>query len=97
MSKKNPHAVALGKMGGSKGGKRRAAKLSPEERSASAKKDARLTFRVNSSLKSDVETIATREGQSVARICEAFLLAGSDTYKRCEVPAADAGTFKQAL
>jgi hypothetical protein len=61
------------------------------------KKDARLTFRVNSSLKSDVETIATREGQSVARICEAFLLAGSDTYKRCEVPAADAGTFKQAL
>jgi hypothetical protein len=40
MSKKNPHAVALGKMGGSKGGKRRAANLSPEERSASAKKAA---------------------------------------------------------
>jgi len=40
MSKKNPHAVALGKMGGSKGGKRRAAVLSPEERSASAKKAA---------------------------------------------------------
>jgi hypothetical protein len=40
MPKKNPHAVALGKMGGSKGGKRRAAKLSPEERSASAKKAA---------------------------------------------------------
>ena len=46
------------------------------------KKDTRLTFRVNSSLKKDVEAIATREGQSVARICEAFLLAGSDTYKR---------------
>jgi hypothetical protein len=40
MTKKNPHAVALGKMGGSKGGKRRAAKLTPEERSASAKKAA---------------------------------------------------------
>jgi hypothetical protein len=31
-SKKNPHAVALGKLGGSKGGKIRAAKLSSEER-----------------------------------------------------------------
>jgi len=40
MLKKNPHAVALGKMGGSKGGKRRAAKMTPEERSASAKKAA---------------------------------------------------------
>jgi hypothetical protein len=40
MPKKNPHAVALGKMGGSKGGKKRAAKLTPEERSASAKKAA---------------------------------------------------------
>ena len=40
MTKKNPHAVALGRMGGSKGGKRRAAKLTPEERSASAKKAA---------------------------------------------------------
>jgi hypothetical protein len=40
MSMKNPHAVALGKMGGSKGGKRRAAKMSPEDRSASAKKAA---------------------------------------------------------
>jgi len=40
MAKKNPHAVALGKMGGAKGGKRRAARLTPEERSASAKKAA---------------------------------------------------------
>jgi len=46
------------------------------------KKDTRLTLRVNSSLKRDVEAIAAREGQSVARICEAFLLAGSDTYKK---------------
>jgi hypothetical protein len=46
------------------------------------KKDTRLTFRVRSSLKRDIEAIAMREGHSVARICEAFLLAGSDTYKR---------------
>jgi len=36
--KKNPHAVALGKMGGVKGGKLRAAKLSPERRSEIARK-----------------------------------------------------------
>jgi hypothetical protein len=36
--KKNPHAVALGKRGGSKGGKIRAAKLTPERRSEIARK-----------------------------------------------------------
>jgi hypothetical protein len=36
--KKNPHAVALGKMGGAKGGKVRAAKLSPERRREIARK-----------------------------------------------------------
>jgi len=35
--KKNPAAVALGKLGGSKGGKARAANLSAEERKAIAK------------------------------------------------------------
>jgi hypothetical protein len=30
--KKNPNAVALGKLGGSKGGKIRAARLTPDER-----------------------------------------------------------------
>jgi hypothetical protein len=39
MSKpKNPHAVALGKLGGSKGGKIRAAKLTPKQRSDIARK-----------------------------------------------------------
>jgi len=38
--KKNPAAVALGRLGGLKGGKARAEKLSPEERRASAKKAA---------------------------------------------------------
>ncbi|MFZ0419955.1 MAG: hypothetical protein WAM04_17780 [Candidatus Sulfotelmatobacter sp.] len=36
--KKNPNAVALGKLGGSKGGKIRAAKLTPEQRSEIARK-----------------------------------------------------------
>lgn len=38
---KNPHAVALGRMGGKKGGKARAEKLSPAKRKAIAKKAAR--------------------------------------------------------
>jgi predicted HicB family RNase H-like nuclease len=46
------------------------------------KKDTRLTFRVASNLKRDVEEIAAREGQSVARICEAFLAAGRESYKK---------------
>jgi hypothetical protein len=37
---KNPHAMALGKMGGAKGGKTRAARLTPEERTSSARKAA---------------------------------------------------------
>ena len=36
--KKNPNAVALGKLGGSKGGKIRAAKLTPERRREIARK-----------------------------------------------------------
>ena len=35
---KNPHAVALGRRGGKKGGVARAAKLSAEQRSASARR-----------------------------------------------------------
>lgn len=37
---KNPHAVALGRTGGLKGGKARAAKLTPEQRSEIARKAA---------------------------------------------------------
>ncbi len=37
---KNPAAVALGKLGGAKGGKARAAKLTPEQRVEIAKKAA---------------------------------------------------------
>jgi hypothetical protein len=41
---KNPAAVALGKLGASKGGKARAEKLTPEERSAIAKKAAQARW-----------------------------------------------------
>jgi|SRR5579864_1198559 len=41
---KNPHAVALGLLGGSKGGKKRAANLSAEQRSEIAKKAARARW-----------------------------------------------------
>lgn len=36
--RKNPHAVALGKKGGSKGGLQSAANMTPEQRSERAKK-----------------------------------------------------------
>jgi hypothetical protein len=46
------------------------------------RKDTRLTFRVESNLKKQIELIAEREGQSVARICDAFLMAGLDAYRK---------------
>jgi hypothetical protein len=41
---KNPAAVELGRLGGKKGGKARAAKLTPEERSAIARKAAKARW-----------------------------------------------------
>ena len=41
---KNPHAAALGRLGGTKGGKARAAKLSDKKRSAIAKQAARARW-----------------------------------------------------
>jgi hypothetical protein len=38
VKRKNPHAVALGKLGGSKGGKIRASKLTAEQRTEIARK-----------------------------------------------------------
>jgi hypothetical protein len=43
--KRNPHAVALGSMGGRKGGKARAKKLSPRQRKNIAKKAAKARWR----------------------------------------------------
>ena len=42
--KKNPAAVALGKLGGKKGGDARAKKLTPEQRKAIAQKAARTRW-----------------------------------------------------
>ena len=41
---KNPHAVALGRLGGKKGGKARAKKLSPEERAEISRIAARARW-----------------------------------------------------
>ena len=41
---KNPHAVALGRLGGQKGGKARAAKLSSKKKRAIARKAARVRW-----------------------------------------------------
>ena len=46
------------------------------------RKDTRLSFRVRSDLKKTLEAIAADEGRSVAQICEAFLKAGSESYKK---------------
>ena len=42
---KNPAAVALGRLGGLKGGKARAAKLTPKQRSESARKAANARWK----------------------------------------------------
>lgn len=42
---KNPHAIALGRLGGKKGGRARAEALSPEQRSEIAKKAALRRWR----------------------------------------------------
>jgi hypothetical protein len=49
---------------------------------AAMKKDTRFTLRIRSDLKRELETIAAREGRSVAQVCEAFLKAGSESYKK---------------
>jgi hypothetical protein len=44
MTEKNPAAVELGRRGGLKGGKARAAKMTPEVRSESARKAAKARW-----------------------------------------------------
>ena len=46
-NEKNPHAVALGRLGGLKGGKARAEKLTPEQRREIARKAARERWKEN--------------------------------------------------
>jgi hypothetical protein len=46
------------------------------------KKDAQLTFRIQSALKGELEAIAASEGRSVGQVCEAFLKASCENYKK---------------
>jgi Arc-like DNA binding dprotein len=46
------------------------------------KKDSQFTLRIPANLKIQLKEIASSEGRSVAQICEAFLRAGTDTYKK---------------
>jgi hypothetical protein len=39
-------------------------------------------MRIRSDLMKELETIAAHEGRSVAQVCEAFLKAGSESYKK---------------
>jgi Arc-like DNA binding domain len=49
---------------------------------ARMKKNSQFTLRIPSTLKLQLEEIARSEGRSTAQICEAFLKAGADTYKK---------------
>ena len=51
-------------------------------KSEAMKKDTRLTLRVKSSLKKSLEVIASKEGRSVAQVCEVFLKVGMEGYKK---------------
>jgi hypothetical protein len=51
---KNPHAAALGRLGGRKGGRARAAKLTPEQRTQSARYAAQKRWgKINTDQESD--------------------------------------------
>jgi hypothetical protein len=64
-TEKNPHAAALGKMGGAKGGKARADSLSAKERKESARKAARASLRLDVlvSQHQDQQAFAVRRGR----------------------------------
>ena len=57
-------------------------RVESDVRICSINKDMRFTFRIGSDLKKELETIAAREGRSVAQVCDAFLRAGSETYRK---------------
>jgi len=45
-------------------------------------KNARLTLRMDPDLRVGVEEIAAREGRSVTQVCDAFLKAGVEAYRK---------------
>ena len=46
------------------------------------KKDSQFTLRIPTELRKDLQEIADIEGRSLAQICDAFLRAGSEGYKK---------------
>jgi hypothetical protein len=46
------------------------------------KKDTQFTLRISMDLKRELQNMAATEGRSMAQICEAFLRAGSEGYKK---------------
>ena len=46
------------------------------------KKDSQLTVRIQTDLKKELEEIAASEGRSVGQVCEAFLRASCENYKK---------------
>jgi predicted HicB family RNase H-like nuclease len=46
------------------------------------KKDAQFTLRIPTSLRRELQDIANHERRSLAQICEAFMRAGSEGYKK---------------
>ncbi|MGA7239709.1 MAG: KGG domain-containing protein [Bryobacteraceae bacterium] len=61
MARKNPHAVALGRLGGSKGGKARAENLSPEELSEIGRKGG------TAGGKARAEVLSPKQRSAIAR------------------------------
>jgi hypothetical protein len=45
-------------------------------------KETRLTFRVRSELKKNLEAIAAKEARSVAQVCEVILQSGVASYQK---------------
>jgi hypothetical protein len=46
------------------------------------KKDSQFTLRIPTELREDLQEIADTEGRSLAQVCDAFLRAGSEGYKK---------------
>lgn len=46
------------------------------------KKDTQFTFRIPTGLKRELQSVAAHEGRSMAQICETFLEAGLEGYKK---------------
>ena len=66
VKKKDPAVVALGRRGGKKGGPARAAKLTPEQRSASARKAVQARW-ANAKQDSD-RTVLKRKGMDARKL-----------------------------